>query len=76
MLPSLQSAIAFFDSFLTARQIALPIGLGLCFGHPNLRLPGLWIGILTGSALITMAEGGYCWRYDWKKAVEKAKERQ
>jgi Na+-driven multidrug efflux pump len=72
----IQRAVATFDLFLTVSQIGLPLGLGLCFGRPDLKLSGLWIGILTGSALITLAEGAYCWYYDWRKAVEQAKERQ
>jgi MATE family multidrug resistance protein len=56
--------------------IAVPLALGLCFKGPHLKLVGLWIGCVTGSALITLLEGTYCKFSDWKKAVELAAARE
>jgi MATE family multidrug resistance protein len=52
--------------------VAVPLALFLCFGKPGLKLEGLWIGCVVGSAGITLAEGMYCWVADWRKAVDKA----
>lgn len=56
--------------------VAVPLALGLCFKGPHLKLVGLWIGVATGSALITLVEGTYCKFSDWKKAVELAVARE
>lgn len=55
--------------------IAVPLALFLCFGGPALKLKGLWIGCTVGSALITLLEGLYCKTSDWRKAAERARER-
>jgi MATE family multidrug resistance protein len=55
--------------------VAVPLALFLCFGSPGLKLKGLWIGCTVGSALITLLEGLYCKVSDWRKAAERARER-
>ncbi|KAF2185746.1 MATE efflux family protein [Zopfia rhizophila CBS 207.26] len=55
--------------------IAVPLALFLCFGKPDLKLAGLWIGCVVGSSLITLLEGIYCKLTNWQKAVDDAKGR-
>ncbi|EUC45480.1 hypothetical protein COCMIDRAFT_95361 [Bipolaris oryzae ATCC 44560] len=55
--------------------IAVPLALFLCFSH-DLKLVGLWTGCAVGSSCITISEGVYMKFYDWRKAVDDAKERQ
>ncbi|EMD58715.1 hypothetical protein GGP41_006159 [Bipolaris sorokiniana] len=55
--------------------IAVPLALFLCFPR-DLKLVGLWTGCAVGSSCITISEGIYMKFYDWRKAVEDAKERQ
>ncbi|EMD94776.1 hypothetical protein COCHEDRAFT_1191581 [Bipolaris maydis C5] len=55
--------------------IAVPLALFLCFPQ-DLKLVGLWVGCAVGSSCITISEGIYMKFYDWRKAVEDAKERQ
>lgn len=56
--------------------IALPVAFLLCFGKPNLKLEGLWLGCLVGSVLISVVEGSYCKFWSWRKAVDAAKGRE
>ncbi|OAL04862.1 MATE efflux family protein [Phaeosphaeriaceae sp. SRC1lsM3a] len=55
--------------------IAVPLALFLCF-KKDLKLVGLWAGCAVGSSCITLAEGVYMYLYDWKRAVEDARERE
>jgi MATE family multidrug resistance protein len=55
--------------------IAVPLALFLCFGKPQLKLEGLWIGCVVGSSLITLLEGSYCKYTSWQKAYDDAQER-
>ncbi|KAF2793720.1 MATE efflux family protein [Melanomma pulvis-pyrius CBS 109.77] len=55
--------------------IAVPLALFLCFGKPELKLAGLWIGCVVGSSLITVLEGSYCKLTSWQKAYDDAQER-
>jgi MATE family multidrug resistance protein len=55
--------------------IAVPLALFLCFGKPQLKLEGLWIGCVVGSSLITLLEGSYCKFTSWQKAYDDAQER-
>jgi MATE family multidrug resistance protein len=52
--------------------VAVPLALFLCFGPPDLKLEGLWIGCVVGSALITISEGAYCKLFNWQKAIDDA----
>ena len=55
--------------------IAVPLALFLCFGSPDLKLAGLWIGCVVGSSLITVLEGTYCKFTNWQKAHDEAQRR-
>jgi len=55
--------------------VAVPLALFLCFGKPDLKLEGLWIGCVMGTGLITTFEGAYCYFTNWQKAIDDAKDR-
>jgi MATE family multidrug resistance protein len=55
--------------------VAVPLALFLCFGSPDLKLEGLWIGCVVGSALITLSEGAYCKLFNWQAAMDDASTR-
>ncbi|KAF2714890.1 MATE efflux family protein [Pleomassaria siparia CBS 279.74] len=55
--------------------VAVPLALFLCFGKPDLKLMGLWIGCVVGSSLITVIEGSYCKFTSWQKAYDDVVER-
>ncbi|RDL39806.1 Uncharacterized protein BP5553_04146 [Venustampulla echinocandica] len=51
--------------------IAMPISFGTAFGL-GWELQGLWSGVVFALGLVTVAEGLYLWRTDWRKAVADA----
>jgi MATE family multidrug resistance protein len=56
--------------------LAVPLGLFLAFGPPQMSLAGLWIGPCTGLAAITFCEGAYIKRSNWQRAVDDARARE
>ncbi|EAT90474.1 hypothetical protein HBI56_049970 [Parastagonospora nodorum] len=55
--------------------IAVPLALFLCFKQ-DMKLVGLWAGCAVGSSCITLSEGVYMYLYDWKRAIDDARERE
>jgi MATE family multidrug resistance protein len=55
--------------------IAVPLALFLCFKR-DMKLVGLWAGCAVGSSCITLSEGVYMYLYDWKRAVDDARDRE
>jgi MATE family multidrug resistance protein len=55
--------------------VAVPLALLLCF-RKDLKLVGLWTGCAVGSSCITTLEGVYMYLYNWKRAIDDAKERE
>jgi MATE family multidrug resistance protein len=55
--------------------IAVPLALFLCFSK-DLKLVGLWTGCAVGSCCITFSEGIYIYLYDWKRAIDNARDRE
>lgn len=56
--------------------LAVPLGLFLAFGPPQMSLAGLWIGPCTGLAAITFCEGAYIKWSNWQRAVDDARARE
>ncbi|ORY17456.1 mate-domain-containing protein [Clohesyomyces aquaticus] len=71
-----RQAIGGYVNLFVYYVIAVPLALFLCFGKPELKLEGLWIGCVVGSSLITVFEGGYCKITNWQRAVDDAKARE
>jgi MATE family multidrug resistance protein len=55
--------------------IAVPLALFLCFSK-DLKLVGLWMGCAVGSCCITFSESIYIYLYDWKRAIDNARDRE
>jgi multidrug resistance protein, MATE family len=70
-----RQAIGGYVNLFVYYVIAVPLALCLCFGKPHLKLEGLWIGCVVGSAFITLLEGLYCRLANWQNAVENAQQR-
>lgn len=76
MLRSLgRQKIGGFANLIVYYAVAVPLSLFLCFGKPHLELAGLWTGCVVGSALITVSEGAYLGAFNWKQAIDEAKNR-
>ena len=71
-----RQAIGGYVNLFVYYIIAVPLALFLCFGKPQLKLEGLWIGCVVGSSFITLLEGIYCKVTNWKNAVESAQQRE
>ncbi|TAQ89651.1 hypothetical protein B7494_g2005 [Chlorociboria aeruginascens] len=55
---------------------AVPLSLLLTFGPLKLGLAGLWVGPLSGLALVTVIISIYLKLSNWQKAIDEAKARQ
>ena len=55
---------------------AVPLGLFLAFGPPQLGLAGVWIGPSIGLAAITFLEGAFIKWSNWQRAVDDARSRE
>jgi MATE family multidrug resistance protein len=67
-----QQTIGGYANLFVYYVIAVPLALFLCFGSPDLKLEGLWIGCVVGSSLITLSEGAYCKFFNWQAAIDDA----
>ncbi|KAH6635284.1 mate-domain-containing protein [Chaetomium sp. MPI-SDFR-AT-0129] len=54
--------------------VALPISFGLGFGL-EWKLTGLWIGVMFGLLIVSLAEYWFTWRVDWHEVAREAERR-
>mmetsp|Transcript_24676 Transcript_24676/g.38775 ORF Transcript_24676/g.38775 Transcript_24676/m.38775 type:complete len:523 (+) Transcript_24676:311-1879(+) len=67
--------IGFYVNLVAFYVIALPLGTLLCF-HFDMKLHGLWVGLMFGSGFQCLGIGGFLLRVSWDLLAQEASTRR